>query len=53
MTIGDESESRPMGYTFGMILLLLVKLAAGSSELRIKATSGESFSSKFVLLDFS
>ena len=53
VTIGDESDSRPMGYTFGMMLLLLVKLAAGSSELRMRATSGDSFSSRFVLLDFS
>ena len=44
---GEESESMPMGRTLGMMLL------EGFSELRIKATSGVSFSSRFELDDLS
>lgn len=48
-TIGDESESMPIGNTLGIMLFLI----DGSSELSLRATSGVIFSNKFVLDDLS
>jgi len=52
LVAGEESESIPNAYTFG-IIELVASLFEGSSELRIRATSGASFSSRLVLDDLS